>query len=195
MPRYLLRLQQNDLWTFRHDGSLKKCTSKATRMCVIQRTPTRDRHTVAATCNLGKRRTTQVHRCVAKLRADITDSRRECDKYNGGTGTDGAGSNPVGLENLSSVCRYYSRHPLLGRRIKRGPPPPSASGLASSSIWRSHVSPRSVSPFVLSLLQASQTWCERQWLCGRRTVTAKLRRRLRIAIYGGTFGKTSQLFC
>lgn len=107
-------------------------------MCVIQHcTPMRSAYSVAATCNLGKRHTTQVR--SEELLVGITDSRRECDKYNGGTRTDGAGSNPVGLENLSTVCRYYSRHPLLGRRIKRGPPPPSVSGLASSSIWRSHV--------------------------------------------------------
>lgn len=79
---------------------------------------------------------TGARRSCESTRAGIADSRR--DKYNGGTRTDG--SNPVGLENLSSVCRYYSRHPLLGRRIKRGPPPPSASGFVSSSIWRSHVS-------------------------------------------------------
>lgn len=128
-----------------------------------------------------------VHRCVAKLRvgsrADITDSRRKCDKYNGGTRTDGVGSNPVGLENLSSVCRYYSRHPLLGRRIKRGSPPPSVSGLVSSSIWRSHVS-RSVSLRAFCKLRKL-----RAGVASRRRA-AKARRRLRI--YSGTFDKSSR---
>ena len=69
-----------------------------------------------------------MHRCVAKLRAYIMILSASATSITAGTRTDGADSNPVGLENLSWVCRYYSRHPLLGRRIKRSSPIPSASG-------------------------------------------------------------------
>lgn len=38
--------------------------------------------TVAATCNLRKRRTARTQMRSEAARVDITDSRRECDKYN-----------------------------------------------------------------------------------------------------------------
>lgn len=64
----------------RHDGSLEKRLLEGNPECVIHRRLrcTRQRaimENVAA----------HVHRCVARLRVGITDSRRECDKYNGET--------------------------------------------------------------------------------------------------------------
>lgn len=172
---------------------LSRNASRRQLECVLSSVHRRDWRTVAATCNLEKRRTTRAQvrgGAASRLAFGITDSRRECDKYNGGTRTDGAGSNPVGLENLSSVCRYYSRHPLLGRRIKRDPPPPSASGLVSSSPYGGPMFPDLSPPlcFRFCKLRKLRTGVGRERAAGSKSEA--LSRRLRIAIYSATFDKS-----
>lgn len=94
--------------------SLEKYSSRAARMCVIQRVYTDKIGIQLRQRVISENVVPHVHRCVAKLREPTraSDSRRECDKYNGGTRTDGAGSNPVGLENLYAVIIPVTRYSL-----------------------------------------------------------------------------------